>query len=66
MPLSRLVVALLTISFLTCAGDAAGTLCKYRAATPATCGAAIDVPLNVPAAGAQRSNFMNATASAAS
>jgi hypothetical protein len=24
------------------------------------------VPLNVPAAGAQRSNFMNATASAAS
>jgi len=47
MPLRRLVVASLTIAFLTVAGDAPGLLCKYRAATPATCGEAIEVPLKV-------------------
>jgi hypothetical protein len=37
----------LTISFLTVAGDAPGLLCKNLAATPATCGVAIEVPLIV-------------------
>src|SRR6266576_3994921 len=32
-------------------GDALGTRCKYAAATPVTCGAAIDVPLRVLVAG---------------
>ena len=32
------------------AGDAPGLLCRNRAATPATCGVAIEVPLNVAVA----------------
>ena len=40
----------MTNSFRTVAGDAPGLLCKNRAATPATCGVAIDVPLNVAVA----------------
>ena len=39
-----------TISFLTVAGDAAGLLCRNRAATPATWGVAIEVPLSVAVA----------------
>jgi hypothetical protein len=41
------VVAVLMIAFATALDDAAGLVCKYRAATPATCGAAMDVPLMV-------------------
>jgi hypothetical protein len=43
-------VAALTIASRTVAGDADGWLCRYRAATPATCGVAIEVPLNVAVA----------------
>jgi len=50
MPLNLLRLATLTISFLTVAGDAPGLLCRNRAATPATCGDAIDVPLSVAVA----------------
>ena len=50
MPLRRLRFAALTISFLTVAGDADGLLCRNRAATPATCGDAIEVPLSVAVA----------------
>jgi hypothetical protein len=50
MPLNLLRLATLTISFLTVAGDALGLLCKKRAATPATCGVAIEVPLSVAVA----------------
>ena len=50
IPLRRLRVAWLTISFLTVAGDAPGLVCLIRAATPATCGDAIDVPLSVAVA----------------
>src|SRR5262245_30656704 len=50
MPLSLLAELLLTISFRTCAGDEPGAPCRTRAATPATCGAAIDVPLSVAVA----------------
>src|ERR1044072_8261573 len=50
MPLSLLRFAALTISFLTVAGDADGLLCRNRAATPATCGVAIEVPLKVAVA----------------
>ena len=50
MPLSLFKDAALTIVFLTVAGDAPGLLCRIRAATPATCGLAIDVPLNVAVA----------------
>ena len=35
------------IALATVAGDAAGLPCRYSAATPATCGVAIDVPLIV-------------------
>jgi hypothetical protein len=35
------------MAFMTIAGDAAGAPCRYSAATPATCGVAIDVPLIV-------------------
>ena len=40
-------VAFATSALRTEAGDAAGLPCRYRAATPATCGVAIDVPLIV-------------------
>jgi hypothetical protein len=50
MPVRRLRVALFTISFLTVAGDAPGLPCSIRAATPATCGDAIEVPLSVAVA----------------
>ena len=49
IPLSRLSDAALTMVFLTVAGEAK-PLCRMRAATPATCGAAIDVPLIVAVA----------------
>ena len=41
------VVALVVIALATVAGEAAGAPCRYSAATPATCGVAIDVPLIV-------------------
>src|SRR5690606_19637191 len=41
------VVASATILSRTCAGDQVGLADRIRAATPATCGAAIDVPLIV-------------------
>jgi hypothetical protein len=50
MPLNLFKDASLTIVFLTEAGDALGLLCSIRAAMPATCGLAIDVPLNVASA----------------
>lgn len=50
MPLRWFNVAWATISFLTVAGDAVGLLCRNLAATPATCGVAIDVPLSVAVA----------------
>jgi hypothetical protein len=50
MPVRRLSVACATISFLTAAGEAVRLLWRNRAATPATCGAAIDVPLRVAVA----------------
>jgi hypothetical protein len=37
-------VAPLLIAVATTAGEEVGFCCKYRATTPATCGAAIDVP----------------------
>ena len=49
-PLSLLRDAALTIVFLTVAGDEPGLLWRIRAATPATCGLAIDVPLKVAVA----------------
>jgi len=50
MPLSTPVVALLTMALRTVAADAEGFACLYNAATPATCGDAIDVPLKVAVA----------------
>ena len=50
MPLSAFVVAVLTISFLTVAGDAVGLPCSIRAATPVAWGDAIEVPLSVAVA----------------
>jgi hypothetical protein len=44
---TTLLVAALITADMTVAGDAAGTADKYRAAIPATCGDAIDVPFNV-------------------
>jgi hypothetical protein len=49
-PLRRFGVAALTMALRTVNGDAKGSLCRYRAATPATWGAAIDVPLKVAVA----------------
>jgi hypothetical protein len=46
-PVNRPAVDALTIAFRTVAGDADACLCRYLAATAATCGAAIDVPLIV-------------------
>jgi hypothetical protein len=43
-------VALLVNALATALGDLVGLLCRYKAATPATCGAAIDVPLIVKVA----------------
>ncbi len=40
-------VALLTRALRTVAGEALGLLWRYSAATPATCGVAIEVPLMV-------------------
>jgi hypothetical protein len=40
-----LVVAVLSSALVTVEGVAAGTAWRYSAATPATCGVAIDVPL---------------------
>ena len=37
----------MTIAFLTAAGEAVRLCCRNRAATPVTCGVAIDVPLIV-------------------
>jgi hypothetical protein len=42
--MTTLLVAADVIADMTVAGDAAGTADKYRAARPATCGDAIDVP----------------------
>jgi hypothetical protein len=50
IPLNRFVVLALTIAFLTVDGDAPGLFCKYLAATPATCGDAIEAPLSVAVA----------------
>lgn len=50
MPLSLFVVEPLTIAFRIVAGDAPGLLCLYSAATPATWGDAIEVPLMVAVA----------------
>src|ERR1044071_2680815 len=47
MPVSLPVVAVEMIALATVAGEAEGLFCKYSAATPATCGVAIDVPLMV-------------------
>lgn len=44
------VVAPLTIALRTVAAEADGFACLYRAATPATCGEAMEVPLNVAVA----------------
>jgi hypothetical protein len=46
-PVSLFNDAALTIAFLTVAGEAVRLFCRNRAATPATCGVAIDVPLIV-------------------
>ena len=45
-----LAVPLLTSALRTVAADADGLLCKYNAATPTTCGVAIEVPLMVAVA----------------
>ena len=50
IPLNTFSVALLTIVLRTVAGDAPGFACRMRAATPATWGEAIDVPLSVAVA----------------
>jgi len=47
IPVRRFRDAALTIAFLTVAGDAVRLFCRNRAATPATCGVAMDVPLIV-------------------
>jgi hypothetical protein len=47
IPDRLLRVATLTIAFLTVAGDAVRLFCRKRAATPVTCGVAMDVPLIV-------------------
>jgi hypothetical protein len=44
------VVALLTIAFRTVVDEADGLNCLYSAATPATCGDAMEVPLSVAVA----------------
>ena len=44
------VVALLTIALRTVVAEADGFACLYKAATPATCGEAIEVPLSVAVA----------------
>src|SRR5262249_8322968 len=46
-PVTRSGVAELTMALLTVGGVAVGWLSRYNAATPATCGVAIDVPLIV-------------------
>ena len=50
MPFRRLSVDCPTTAVRTAAGEAPGLLWRNRAATPATCGAAIDVPLSVAVA----------------
>ena len=47
IPVRRFSVAAFTIAFLTAAGEDVVCVCRYRAATPATCGVAIEVPLIV-------------------
>src|SRR5688572_9647821 len=47
MPVSLLTLALLTTPAWTVAAEAVGSVARYSAATPATCGDAIDVPLMV-------------------
>jgi hypothetical protein len=47
MPVKRPVVDVFTIAFLTVEGEAPVFTAKYKAATPATCGEAIEVPLIV-------------------
>ena len=44
MPVNLFTEAVLTSSLRTEAGDADVLFCKYKAATPATCGDAIEVP----------------------
>ena len=44
MPVILLFKALFKIAVVTCAGVDVGNFDKYNAATPATCGEAIDVP----------------------
>src|SRR6266545_2725208 len=44
---TRPLLALLTSALPTCAGVACGFAARYRAATPTTCGVAMDVPLIV-------------------
>jgi hypothetical protein len=43
-PVTTLLVDVEMIAVITCAGEAAGTADKYRATSPATCGAAMEVP----------------------
>src|SRR5690554_6394089 len=50
IPLKTPVVALFTMAVWTCAGEAPGLVCRYRAAAPATCGVAIEVPDRVAVA----------------
>jgi hypothetical protein len=47
MPVRRFSDAAFTIALRTVAGDAVRLFCRNRAATPVTCGVAIDVPLIV-------------------
>ena len=50
MPVKRFVVEPLTIALRIVVAEADGFACLYRAATPATCGEAIEVPLKVAVA----------------
>src|SRR5207249_3194530 len=47
VPDSLLTLALLTIAAWTVLGDASGSVARYSAAAPVTCGVAIEVPLIV-------------------
>ena len=47
---TTLFVAMFRIVPPTTAAEAVGLFCRYRAATPATCGLAIEVPLEMAAA----------------
>ncbi len=45
--LTALLVAMLISALRTVVGEAVGLPCRYSAATPATCGVAIEVPLMI-------------------